>query len=430
MRDRLLEFVDMLRRRGVAISVAESLDAVRAVAVAGVEREPLREALAACLVKDEADRLLYDALFDQHFPLIGPRAHGGRRQREARGGGGGEGTARSMGSGENGEGITRSMGSGEGEQSGRQSARDTADGAVAQPKVQRDAESRDVEVKDERRGTRPPWVGSKVYTGATRARKDAEQTNVQSEDPSVACRRARQALSRKLFREYTPSDVEASDTLVALLARELRGRLARRLRVARRGRLDFRRTQRRAASSGGVPMHLHFRGPRPGRPALVALCDVSGSVAAVSTYLLGLIAPATEFFRSVETFVYVDHLCSASFENGHLIPHATVDFHAASDFGQVLVEYCAGPVNRLDRNAVFLVLGDARNNRRPPRARLLADIRARSRAVYWLNPEPAQRWNTGDSVIAQYARHSTAVVECCNLAMLVEALARALKAVP
>ena len=132
----------------------------------------------------------------------------------------------------------------------------------------------------------------------------------------------------------------------------------------------------------------------------------------------------------METFVYVDHLCSASFENGHLVPHAPVDFHAASDFGQVLVEYCAGPVNRLDRNSIFLVLGDARNNRQPPRARLLADIRARSRAVYWLNPEPARRWNTGDSVIAQYARYSTAVVECCNLATLVEALARALRAVP
>jgi len=429
MRDRLLQFVDTLRHRGIAISVAESLDAVRAVGVVGVEREPLREALAVCLVKDESDRLLYDTLFDQHFPLIGSRTQGGRRRREARGAGG-EGGARSMGSSENSEGVTRSMGYGEGAPLGPRSVRGGAHGAAGNQEVQRDAEPRDVEVKDERPGPRPASVGSEVDTEATSARKHAEQRNAQSEGPSVAHRRAQQALSQKPFREYTPSDVEASDALVALLARELRGRMARRLRVSRRGRLDFRRTLRRAASSGGIPMHLLFRGPRPGRPGLVALCDISGSVAAVSTYLLGLIAPATEFFRSVETFVYVDHLCPASFENGHLVPHAPVDFHAASDFGQVLVEYCAGPVNRLDRNSIFLVLGDARNNRQPPRARLLADIRARSRAVYWLNPEPARRWNTGDSVIAQYARYSTAVVECCNLATLVEALARALKSVP
>jgi len=338
-----------------------------------------------------------------------------------------------MGSGENGEGVTRPMGSGEGAASGRQSVRDTADRAVGQRKAERDAKvprdrkCRDVE--DDKPGLRPASVGSEIDTGATSARKDAEQPDAEGEGRSVGRRRAQQALSKKPFREYTPSDVEASDALVVLLSRELRGRLARRLRVARRGRLDFRRTLRRAASSGGVPMHLLFRGRRPVRPRLVALCDISGSVAAVSTYLLGLIAPATEFFRSVETFIYVDHLCSASFENGQLVPHAPVDFHAASDFGQVLVEYCAGPVNRLDRNSIFLVLGDARNNRRPPRARLLADIRARSRAVYWLNPEPARRWNTGDSVIAQYARHSTAVVECCDLATLVEALARALRAV-
>jgi uncharacterized protein with von Willebrand factor type A (vWA) domain len=124
--------------------------------------------------------------------------------------------------------------------------------------------------------------------------------------------------------------------------------------------------------------------------------------------------------------VYVDHLCPASFENGHLVPHRPLDLYAPSNFGQVLVEYCAGPVNRLDRNSVFLVLGDGRNNRRPPQARLLADIRGRVRAVYWLNPEMANRWNSGDSVIAQYARHCTAVVECCNLSALVEALCRIL----
>ena len=282
MRDRLLRFVGNLRDRGVGISVAESLDAVRAVGVVGVEREPLREALAVCLVKDESDRLLYDTLFDQHFPLIGSRTQGGRRRREARGAGG-EGGARSMGSSENSEGVTRSMGYGEGAPLGPRSVRGGAHGAAGNQEVQRDAEPRDVEVKDERPGPRPASVGSEVDTEATSARKHAEQRNAQSEGPSVAHRRAQQALSQKPFREYTPSDVEASDALVALLARELRGRMARRLRVSRRGRLDFRRTLRRAASSGGIPMHLLFRGPRPGRPGLVALCDISGSVAAVST---------------------------------------------------------------------------------------------------------------------------------------------------
>src|SRR6266478_1204982 len=72
MRARILDFVQTLRARGgVEVSVAESLDALVAVAAVGVEREPMREALAAALVKHEADRPAFDRLFDEAFPLVG-----------------------------------------------------------------------------------------------------------------------------------------------------------------------------------------------------------------------------------------------------------------------------------------------------------------------------------------------------------------------
>src|SRR5207249_2229062 len=79
--------------------------------------------------------------------------------------------------------------------------------------------------------------------------------------------------------------------------RRLRARLARRQRQARRGRLDFRRTIRASMSSGGVPARPRFRARRPARPDLVALCDLSGSVAAASELMLGLVAPAADWFR-------------------------------------------------------------------------------------------------------------------------------------
>src|SRR6185369_6216948 len=90
MRARILGFVQALREDGLAVSVAEALDAVAAVAAGGVERPVLREALAATLVKDEADRPAFDARFDAMFPALGaarPRA------RKARRGGGGAGVA-------------------------------------------------------------------------------------------------------------------------------------------------------------------------------------------------------------------------------------------------------------------------------------------------------------------------------------------------
>src|SRR5205807_3115944 len=94
MRSRILAFVQALRADGIDVSVAETMDGVRAVAAAGVEREVLRESLAACLVKDEEDRPTFDRLFDASFPLVGAAGEAGKRQRRVAGGGvGGRGTA-------------------------------------------------------------------------------------------------------------------------------------------------------------------------------------------------------------------------------------------------------------------------------------------------------------------------------------------------
>jgi uncharacterized protein with von Willebrand factor type A (vWA) domain len=393
--------VDALRERGVPVSVAETLDAHRAVALIGVDREPLREALAACVVKDEADRTLFDQLFDAYFPLMAAaRGPAGRRHGHA---------------GASDEGVNRS---------GRRRGAATSAAGAPPPLDPADAPPRGA-VRDERPETPRPATASDERPARPSAGRDtARDRSERAPSRQTGRQRAQQELLRKPFGDYTAVDVDAAQEVVRLLARELRARLGRRLRQRRRGRLDMRRTLRRAVSTGGVPVRLRFRGPRPGRPNLVALCDVSGSVASVTQYLLGLIAPASRFFRSVETFVFVDHLCPVSFENGMVIPHAPVDFHAASDFGQVLAEYCSGAVDRLDRNTVVLVLGDARNNRRPPRARLLAGLHARARGVVWLNPEPAARWDTGDSVMARYARHCSAATECGNLAALARALAR------
>jgi len=64
----LLRFVGELRLAEVPVSVAETLDAMRAVAAAGLaDRARVREALAAALVKDEADRASFDEVFARFF---------------------------------------------------------------------------------------------------------------------------------------------------------------------------------------------------------------------------------------------------------------------------------------------------------------------------------------------------------------------------
>lgn len=365
MRDRLLGFVDALRAEGVVPSVGESMDAVRAVAAGGVERAALREALAATLVKDHADRGAFDALFDRYFVAPGRRRDTGRRMQATEEGAG--------------------AGSGEGAGRGR---------------APREGEGR----------------------GGEEKRREAKQGEEERASRAAERLARRRALAEMPMREMEGREVEAARDLLQDLGRRYRARRSRRLRRARRGRLDLRRTFRRAMSRGGVPVELLHRKPRPGKSDLVALVDLSHSTATAAEFLLALLAPARRFFRRVLLLAYVDDLTEVSYENGHVVPHGPLDLAARSDFGRVLRAFESRHGQALSRDTVLLVLGDARNNRRPPRADLLAGLRRRVRSLVWLNPEPRERWNTGDSVLDTYARHADVVLAAGSLRELAAAL--------
>jgi uncharacterized protein with von Willebrand factor type A (vWA) domain len=71
---RTVGLVEALREAGLSVSVAETVDAVRALAaVELIDREGLRAALAASTVKSAGPRATFDALFDLWFPpTLGP----------------------------------------------------------------------------------------------------------------------------------------------------------------------------------------------------------------------------------------------------------------------------------------------------------------------------------------------------------------------
>ena len=393
MRDVTLRFINDLRAAGLRISLSESIDAVQAVAAVGIERELLREALAASLVKEEEDRPLFDEVFARFF--AGP---GSRRKNT----------------------YHEKASAGEGQ---RLKANGVQARAQEQPPEQRHPGERPAHEQPQQPSQHtlePKLADSTKQQSESRRRGSADRDPTPNPQPPTP---SRKALLEKPFRAFDSRDVEAAKELVEDLARRLRGRLSRRYKRRKRGRLDFRRTIRASIAHGGVPLDLLLRGRRPGKPDLVALCDLSGSVAVVSDFLLALLAPAAEYFRQVRTFAYVDRVCEVSFEQGYVVPHTALDLYAWSDFGKVLQqfwqEYGEG---LLTHNTLVLVLGDARNNRRPPRPDLLARLRDRARKLVWLNPEPRERWNTGDSVIGLYAPVCDVVLGCGNLRELLVAL--------
>jgi uncharacterized protein with von Willebrand factor type A (vWA) domain len=408
MRERLLSFIDALRQSGVRVSVAESLDAMNAVAAAGLARSPMREALAATLVKDEDDRAIFDQTFERLFP---PRIGAGMRRSDPPRGeqpspSGGKAHGRPISEGSAPPDLRKLEKPSSGDLAEAAEPNDSSPHGESEAGDEHAAESGEPRERSQESSPIEDAAGSRL-NGEHRG------------NPRAALR----AIERKPFAEYSDLDLDAARDALAPLARRFRMRLGRRMRVARRGRIDFRRTIRAATQRGGTLIDLRFRARRPRHVDLLILADISGSVRYASQLMLELVAGARESFRRVRSFVYIDRLAEADFELGHMVMTPALDLYARSDFGRVLAELWKRRAELLTRATLLVILGDGRNNRRAPRADLLREIGRVVRAVVWLNPEPRARWGTGDSAIELYAREVRALVPSPNLHELERALA-------
>ncbi len=401
LRDQIIALIAALRAQRVRISVAESIDAMRAVAAAGFGRDSMREALAAALVKDEADRPAFDEAFMRFFaaPPSGPirGAHPKHRgQLDSAAGGRGR-------PGEHPSQTTTPRGKPQPARAGTKSA-------------PRDQHARGDSGGRERTDEETRPRGGDVQSQESSAQAPPAENRGAAEIGIEAGRAARiRTIERTPFAAYTELEYEQARDALAILKRRFRARLGRRLKIAAAGRIDFRRTIRAATQHGGVLTDLRFRARRPRHIDLTILADISGSVRYAAELMLELIAGARENFHRVRSFVYIDRLAEAGFEGRHLITETALDPFGRSDFGRVLGEAWDRRAELFGRQTVVVILGDGRNNRRPARADLLREIARHCRAVLWLNPEDPARWGTGDSAIAQYTKEVRAHVAAGNL---------------
>ena len=81
--DTHIGFVEALRSAGLSVSLAEGLDAIAALERIGWhEREVVRTAYAATMVKRQSQRVTFDAIFDLYYPrLVGEGVAGDPERR-------------------------------------------------------------------------------------------------------------------------------------------------------------------------------------------------------------------------------------------------------------------------------------------------------------------------------------------------------------
>jgi uncharacterized protein with von Willebrand factor type A (vWA) domain len=225
-----------------------------------------------------------------------------------------------------------------------------------------------------------------------------------------------------------PRQVEQMRHLIRQIARRLRERYSKPRKRQRRGHLDVRRTIRRNAAWGGVPFLTAWKRRHRDKPKLIALCDVSGSVARVSDFFLLLIHSLHEVVSDVRSFAFSGHLIevsdileSKSPEEAMAEIMSKVGF-GSSDYGNSFDDFEHGWMNAITPQTTVIILGDARSNNLDPRADILRRIGERSKRLVWLNPEGRMAWGWGDSEMPRYSTFCTVVRQCATAQQLERAV--------
>ena len=206
--------------------------------------------------------------------------------------------------------------------------------------------------------------------------------------------------------------------VVGKLARKLAREHRRRQRRAARGVLDLKRTLRRNIAYDGAIFEPHWRRVKREKATVYVLCDVSGSVAQVSRFLLLFLYELTDVLPNVRAFAFSSALGEVTDTFARKAPEEAVE-RALFEWGKGTTDYARAfrdfrelCGNDLDGRSTVVVLGDGRNNYFDPQARLLQEISRRVKQVFWLNPETRDRWSDGDSEMRRYAPYCLDVFTC------------------
>lgn len=448
--DREVEFVAALRRAGLSVSSAETVDATRAMlAVDLLDRDSVRAALAAALCKRPPHRRTFDTLFDLYFP-----ARVGDGRSDAAGGTGDIDPSQLR------ELLRQALLDGDPDTLARlaQQAVTMLGRADSQPgrqswftyRVLRQLDPDTLMASllaamlgDDERGGLAERVARQTISERLRQFEEAVESEVRRR---LAEERGADQVARNVVKPLT-DQVEflraSRDDLAALrrtvypLARRLATRLTARRKVESQGRLDFRRTVRASLATGGVPLVTHHKPKRPHKPELVVFCDVSGSVSSFAHFTLLLTSALREQFAKVRAFAFIDtcdevtRFFNPGLDLGNAMARVVreadlVWFDGHSDYGHSFEVFTERFPDAITAKTSLLVLGDGRNNYRATGAAALKDMTKRARHSYWLNPEPRHQWGSGDSATRAYAELVDEMVECRNVAQLSDFVQRLL----
>lgn len=426
-------FLAALRGAEVRVSVAETLDALETAELVGwQERAMLKDALSLALAKTEEEKQAFDACFDHFFRSDSFRGTENREDADSQEGEDGatpeipDHPLVQMLMDQDDAALAVAM---------QEAARDVG---VENIKyftqrglyTQRILQAMGVEAVDaaigamDAQGGEGGGGGGKLREQRTRLFEQVrnfveQQLSLLGRQTSAELREDR--LRRTRLGNLDRRDQEQMRLLVQRICKRLISIHSRRRKIKNRGQLDIRRTMRRNYGSDGILFDIEWKKRKLDRPRVIAICDVSGSVASVARFLLQFIYALHELLHDVRTFAFSGNLIETSqiFERKP-VEEAVAEVmkqvgYMSTDYGEAFQNFRDGWLNTVDKKTTVVILGDGRSNFTDPKAEILKEIHDRAKRVLWLNPEVPPLWGTGDSEMKRYRPYCDLVRECSTL---------------
>lgn len=439
MQHTLEEFFRALRAADVRVSPAEAIDASRAVAITGyADRSLFKDGLCAALAKSEDEVGRFDQVFETFFTRdavqLQPPPEDGQQELSD------EDRAQVADSA-----LAKAVLEGDANQVQQAMEQAATRAGVAEIRLttQRSRMTRrlleemgleEIEriIANARRMPDGKGEGlAERLEGARRNLFEQAQLYVARQHELYAAGSAQALREERLARKQLnadggvdPVDYQLMQGLVRKMAKRLAAKYSRRRHVANKGHLDVRKTLRKSLAYGGVPFDIEFKTKKIDKPSIVAICDVSKSVAAAAQFLLTFLYSLNEVVDRMEAFAFSGRMISVNdILDDHGVEQAIfkvlqeIGFQQ-TDYGRSLQDFADQHLDSLDRRTTVIFLGDGRSNFADPRLDIMKQIHDRSRAVIWLNPEPESYWGQGDSVMNRYARFCHVAKQCGTIEQL------------
>jgi uncharacterized protein with von Willebrand factor type A (vWA) domain len=438
----LRRFIDVARGAGLRISAAESIDAMRTAAVVGfADRDVLHDSLSLVMAKSAEEKRLFSDCFALYFRrddfAADERATPDEAGVEAGFGGGVSGGG---GQGDGGQGSLAAMLL-DNDRAGLAQAMEAAGQETGLANIafftQTNLYTRRIM---ERMGVRAVEREVDALRARNEAVADSRANRLEAgreflrdqvrdfveRHLALFARGATEKFREDMLKNARLSSLEKRDFermrgIVRAMAKRLATRYARNRRKRNRGQLDVRRTIRRNMGWEGVPFVTVWRQRKIEKPRVMVLCDVSGSVAAMSQFLLMFLYALNEALSDIRSFAFSGSLIEVS----DVLERDTTEVAIArimamiglgsSNYGNAFVDFEEGWMSKVDNKTTVIILGDGRGNRTDARADIVERLSQRSKRLIWLNPEYRSSWGTGDSDMLRYLPYCHVATVCNTL---------------